>query len=442
MSITRNPPSVRRPRLLSCLAFAAGIGIAPGVLGQAEEPIEVGSTAELLEALVSENAGRTVHLQSGSYELTEPVTIPNGMLLKGSGAMLGQGGLPAGFEPGSESRIVASEGFTGDLLTLGNGVRLSRLHIDYTQGSQGNAVSIGSRKTGDVVAARISNCEIATNAPPAAGPQGPTGRAIAVLSNNPNVGEDPPAHSGSTMRLRLHHSIIRAMAGGNAVTAYNFAPNSRIRVDLTANRLLGAVQLAGGISRPDPVSESQVTMNSRRNLFLGSNNAESGVGWQINGGSSAAIEMGPAETNSNTVRVISVDDRIRGFGVGIYGIAGRRFYLSQGTSSGNLVTMRLLGLQIQTPRLPWAADLFLNAARPEIEWDPFKAGDNNTLRVVMRRSEGSGARANLYTIAGDGPMKEEYEGDNNRLEFVGTAAGFAQTNEGFDPAPPAGFFVP
>mgnify|MGYP003580407771 CR=1 FL=1 len=57
-------------------------------------------------------------------------------------------------------------------------------------------------------------------------------------------------------------------------------------------------------------------------------------------------------------------------------------------------------------------------------------GDDNVVRVLVRQSTGSGPRLNDYADSIGG-------GTGNRLEIIGSPRAFDQTNDGFEPAPPA-----
>ena len=66
-------------------------------------------------------------------------------------------------------------------------------------------------------------------------------------------------------------------------------------------------------------------------------------------------------------------------------------------------------------------------------------GDDNTVHVVLNQATGSGARANQYADSTTPPMGNP--GVGNRLEIVGNANAFEQTNHNFFPPPPAEFFT-
>ena len=66
-------------------------------------------------------------------------------------------------------------------------------------------------------------------------------------------------------------------------------------------------------------------------------------------------------------------------------------------------------------------------------------GDYNTVHVLIDQATGSGVRANRYTHSAFPAMGSP--GIGNRLEIVGNANAFDQTNQNFLPPPPAEFFI-
>ncbi len=66
--------------------------------------------------------------------------------------------------------------------------------------------------------------------------------------------------------------------------------------------------------------------------------------------------------------------------------------------------------------------------------DGVSPGDDNTLRVNLKKATGSGPRANVYADNSGTP------GVGNQLEIVGTEKSFVKSNDAFDPIPPAEFF--
>jgi hypothetical protein len=101
-----------------------------------------------------------------------------------------------------------------------------------------------------------------------------------------------------------------------------------------------------------------------------------------------------------------------------------------GTSSSNEVELDLLDLTLRTPQGTETADFLFAGA---LAFGQFSAGDENTVRVLVRKTTGSGRRGNLYAHSAG-------FGTGNRLIFDGSLAAFIQNNESIDPAPPAEFF--
>src|SRR5688572_27065269 len=50
--------------------------------------IVVSSAAELVAALVPENAGRRIRVRFGTYDVSQPLLVPDGATLEGEGVML------------------------------------------------------------------------------------------------------------------------------------------------------------------------------------------------------------------------------------------------------------------------------------------------------------------------------------------------------------------
>jgi hypothetical protein len=139
----------------------------------------------------------------------------------------------------------------------------------------------------------------------------------------------------------------------------------------------------------------------------------------------------------NRLQVHSREDAIQGFQVGVVAIGGQRYLAGSGPSSSNRLEMELRGLRVQTTTEPLATDLRLFGARSFVNGVP--PGDGNTLRLVLRKSTGSGPRANAYAHSSTPSMEDL--GVGNQLEIVGTETAFVRSNDGFDPIPPAEFFT-
>ena len=362
-------------------------------------------------------------MRAGTYEVDVGLTVPKGATLEGEGVMRG-GDLPTGFAAGTVTKIVALGSFTGDLLTLMDDVSLRRLLLEDVVGRTGNVVGVVSHAPRRSVSASIFECEIVNPNSAGAGLEGPTGGGIVALTRNPGREEAPPPHEGARIKVKLERSIVRAP--DRALFAMNFATRGRIKVELEENVIGSTLEAIGGISRPDEVSRATIAIASHANLY-----AATGSGWQIGGGSSPRFET-TTGTFLNRVEVKSKDDRIEGAQTGISAFAGRRG--DAGPSSGNAVELKLRDLVIRTNGGAHAADLVLVAARSEGGTLP--PGDWNTLRVSMRDSTGSGARLNEYAHVFPADF-----GIGNKLEIDGSPDDFADDNAGFDPAPPAEFFV-
>ena len=133
----------------------------------------------------------------------------------------------------------------------------------------------------------------------------------------------------------------------------------------------------------------------------------------------------------NTLQMHSIDDTIAGFATGIVASGGRRINALSGTISSNRLELNLHGTLLQTI----TADLRLSGAQTMLG---VATGDDNTAHVVIHQATGSGARANRYAHSSIPPTGNP--GIGNRLEIVGNANAFDQTNQNFVPPPPAEFF--
>jgi hypothetical protein len=219
----------------------------------------------------------------------------------------------------------------------------------------------------------------------------------------------------------------RALApiGGQAVFAMNFAARGNVNVELVKNVLGGPLDVIGGLSRPDAVVEATTAITSKGNLYT--QPGDDGPAWQIIGGSPPPFPGTGA--SSNTATADSSGDRIEDFQVGILAIGGRRFSTDGGTCSHNEVRLKLDHLRLQTQGSDAADFLFAGALSGGL----FSAGDENTMRVSVVQTTGSGPRKNIYVDSAG-------FGSGNRLLFQGAYAAFIHTNQMIDPAPPAEFF--
>jgi hypothetical protein len=365
--------------------------------------------------------------------------------------LLDESGLPTGFATGTRTTVTMTANAAGDILTLGDGATVRRLAIEDLAGRSGNAIGVVSRDLGDRISATIADVEIRDPNAHAIAPSGPTGGGVAVLTQNPNLGSDPPAHAGAVISAAIKRSLIRSPATGTGcgVFAFNFAPNGSVSVTLAGNVVGGGIIANGGVSRPDAVHDSKTTIYSRRNLYR-----DDGpdpclfrhLGWNINGGSGVPAPLQIGETASNTLHLKSLHDRIEGFATAIVAAGGRRFFGSPtaGATTGNSVDLALIGTNISTascPGAPPSVDFRLaGAAVSNASLDP---GDGNTLRALMRGVTASGMRSNVYAdlLGPTGPLTIGPDAIGNRLEIVGSPRAFARTNRAIDPAPSAEFFM-
>jgi len=415
-----------------------------------DDVVLVSTSAELIAALDSATVGRQIRMLPGNYPVSGPLTVPDGAMLEGAGIMHMDQGLPSDFEPGTLTTIRVASGFVGDLITLGNGsilssLRLEDLKTDPGSGPQrsGNVIAVESRAANDVVSAKIRDCEIINPNSMGAAKDGPTGQDLVVLTRNPERQNDPPPHEGATISVRLERSILRANGGGGAVFVINFAAHGKVSVVLEANVLEGALNVAGGASRPDLVTGAETVFESRNNLYVLRPGGYDAIAWRIYGGSSSHIPgLAAPGASFNVARISSDHDVITGFRTGIRATAGRRWKTASGPLTDNRLELELHGTRIQTDG-EGAADLVLQGAMSDLEQDDsreFLPGDRNVLLVLMRDVKGSPApRANSYAAV-FGPELESNRGSGNRLEFVGNLEEFNQSNKSLSPAPPAEFF--
>jgi hypothetical protein len=419
---------------------------------QDENPIVVSTSVELAAALVPENAGRRIRVRAGDYSLTQLLTVPDQVTLEGEGDMLFDGaGLPTGFAAGTRTTLTMTANAPGNVLTLGDGVTVRRIAIQDLPGRVGNSIGVFSRDVGDRLSATIAEVEIVNPNTHTIVPSGPAGCAVAVVTQNPNLGGDPPPHAGAAIAARLTGSLLRSNATGTAcgLFAFNFAPVASVSVALTGNVVAGGIIVSGGVSRPDAVHDSRTEIQSRRNLYRNDSPdlcIPQRLGWNSQGGSGTPVPLPIAATERNELRIHSQNDRIEGFTTAVLATGGRRFFAAPiaGPTSDNGVDLKLIGTTITTPSCGGAipvADFRLAGAL--VSNASLVPGDGNTLHAVMRGVTGSGARSNAYAdvLGPSGPVAPEIQGMGNRLEFVGNLNAFRQTNRAIDPAPGPEFFT-
>lgn len=424
-----------------------------GMTGKAdadENAIVVSNSAELIAALSPENAGRRIRVLAGSYSITQPLAVPDGVTLEGEGVMLFDGeGLPTGFAADTRTTLTITANTPGNVLTLGDGVTVRRIAIVDMAGRAGNVIGVVSRSPGDRIFAAVEEVEILNPNTHTVLPSGGTGCGLYVVTLNPNLGSDPPPHAGAAITARLTRSLIRSNPTGTAcgLFAFNFAPDASVSVELAGNVVGGGIIASGGVSRTDQVSDSRTEINSRHNLYRNDSPdlcLPRRLGWNAQGASGPPGPLLIGETRDNTLGINSVDDRIEGFTTGVSAFGGRRFFgaPTAGPTTGNSVDLKLIGTTIATPSCGGAtfvADLRLAGAMAAGAFSP---GDNNTVRAVIHRVTGSGPRSNVYAdvLGPTGPASPALQGIGNRLEITGSLQAFAHTNRAIDPAPGPEFF--
>jgi serine/threonine protein kinase len=420
------------------------------------------TSAELLAALSPANGGKRVHLSAGTYDIDRRLAVPDGMTLEGEGVMaFAREGYAVGFRDGPRTtlRVIANAG--GDLLTLGNNVTLRNVEIVDLDGRLGNLMTIQSRRPADTVSAFITE-SVLVNPNPAT-PANASGRVLQVITRNASPGISAPAHAGAIVSVKLIRSVLKSPGGGGGFFAFNFAPNSRISLEIFRSLIGGSSEANGGVSNPNAVHDSEVRITSRDNLYRNEWSdrcAQPVTGWNFTGGSGKPLAQTLPETARNRLIVRSTNDRIEGFTAGIVATGSRRFYPEprNGPSMDNQVDLQLVGTTIATPECPSGvgrvnatgipterrdavADLKLNGA--SVARGDFSPGDGNTVRAELRGVTGSGRRGNRYSHIGSfsTTLAPELRGKGNRLEIVGDQRTFNQVNRAIDPSPGPEFFI-
>ena len=483
-SLGRSAPfwsrSVRRRKLRAALlpttvltlltaAIALGVNVranrAP-LLAWAGDTANVSNVAQLLIALESANAGRTVRLAAGTYDIAVPIIVPDGVRLIGSGVMQYDARqLPSGFGDATRTTIRMAASAEGNMITLGDSSTIRALEIVDLDGRSGNVVAVASRRPKDSVDATITETVIVNPNPLLVGAGLSVGRGLWVVTQNLNMGKAPAPHEGSLLSVRMTRSIIRSPSGGGGFFAYNFAANSRIRVEITGSVVGGSSEANGGVSRPDAVHDANVQILSSGNLYRNEwmdPCISPLLGLNLIGGSGAPIPLQLPATVRNELQVQSVNDRIEGFTTGVLATGGRRFFAEplNAPPTDNHIELQLVGTTIVTPACAQAdsttsvensmgipgvrklilADLRLYGAQSDN--DRLNPGDRNTVRVELRGVTGSGTRSNRYLDNGgpSGILASQFRGRGNRLEIVGEPQSFSRANRGIQPAPDSRFF--
>ena len=416
------------------IGICSFVAMATSVVAVPPEPdiapdIVVTTAAELQAALSPANAGASILVRAGEYDVSQALTVPDGAAVVGEGVMrFDESGLPTGFEPAGRTLLRATAALAGDVLTLGDGATLKGLAIEDVVGRvvAGNTVAVVSRAPGDFISARIRECEIINPNPATTG-----NRALAVMTLNPNL---QPPHEGAVLRVRTTRSIVRSPGGANGIFAINFASHSQISLDVERNVVGGGIGSTGGAGRPtNVVTGAGVIIKSSHNLYRSDSPVPTPMGWFLFGGSDTpSAVLGSQATTFNTLQVHSIDDTIAGFATGIAAIGGRRFNALSQTISSNRVELNLHGTLLQTTTV----DVRLNGATSLVA---VATGDDNVAHVLFDHATGSGIRANRYNHSVNQAMGSL--GIGNRLEIVGNANAFDQINQNFIPPPPVEFFT-
>jgi len=418
---------------LAIMAVVNTFAIDPSLVATSpQEPdIVVTTAAELQSALSPANAGARILVKAGVYDVSQALTVPDRATLVGEGVMsFDESGLPTGFEPSGRTLVRATAGLVGNFLTLGDGASVRGLAIENVVGP-GHAVAVVSRAPGDFVAARIEECEIINPNLPAGG-----GRGLAVMTLAPGL--EPP-HEGAVLRVRMTRTIVRSPRAANGVFAINLASHSEILLDLESNVVGGGLNSAGGAGGPtNSVTGAGVIIESSHNLYRSDSAVPTATGWSLIGGADtppATSLLGSQAATFNSLGIHSIDDTIAGFASGIVASGGRRINALSENISSNRVDLNLHGTLLQTTTV----DLRLSGASSLPQALGVSTGDDNTVHVVLTQVTGSGARANQYAHSATPPLGDP--GIGNRLEIVGNANAFDQTNQNIAPPPPAEFFT-
>jgi hypothetical protein len=262
----------------------------------------------------------------------------------------------------------------------------------------------------------------------------------------------------------LLRSVVKSPAGGGGFFAFNFAPNSRISLEISRSLIGGSSEANGGVSNPEAVHDSEVRITSQGNLYRNewaNRCAQALTGWNLTGGSGTPLLKILPETARNRLIVRSTNDRIEGFTTGIAATGSRRFHPApqNGPSTDNHIDLQVVGTTISTPECPSGIVGSVNAtgiptARMQSVTDvrliggsvargDFEPGDGNTVRAELRGVTGSGRRGNRYAHSGSasGTLRAELRGKGNRLEIVGDSQTFSRINHAIDPVPGPEFFT-
>lgn len=445
--------------------------------------VHVYDSTQLKKAMTPANAGRVILVHAGDYSVAATLLVPDGATLRGESRMRYDDGYPDGFKEGTGTNLTATMALIGDIVQLGNGSRMENLlvrDIDFStepictdaevntcqvtadrarccRANRGNVVLVASRARHDYVEAKINECELDTPNFSGIAPSGPTGRAVAVLNRNLNLGAPPEAFTDSTVSATITKSTVRAANGGSGVFAINFAARSHIDVLLLGNNFEGGLDSNGGVSRPDAVQNSMTSITSIGNLYR-PQVPGSIVGWSITGGSGAPIPFAapqgsppppPVTTKNNSLDMFSLGDRIEDCYDSIVAAGGIRSFfdlppqfIPVGPSSHNRLDLQLYGTKFVNSL---NSDLYMIGA---YSVENFPTGDFNSARALVFGADGGDLENNFYSDAaygiydddgnwvGDEDLPPENRGQGNELRFRGSLWAFLLANDGFDQSPP------
>lgn len=424
-----------KPKTEVLTLFIAGLTI--GCSNDPSAPsIQVGNTTELLTALSSPTAANIL-LAPGEYQLSATLNVPDGMTLTGAGTMAfdENSRLPSGFDAATRTVLKAASTLVGDVVVLGNHTMLKGLVVEDAIGrTGGSVVVIHSRRAGDRVDARLENCEIINPNPTSSSSQSVGGRALVLLTRNRETITSAFApETEASVTVNMSHCIVRSprIAG---IFVNNFSPHAKTKLVLTENVIGGGVQLTGGTSRPDAVSGSAASIESRANLYRVDASSTSPIGLQVYGGAGLPVPGIAVEAvTENSAEFVSIDDRIEGFPNAIVARGASRPLASSAAISSNSATIELHGTKLSSI----GVDLSLAGAGSLVAGTWPDA--NNLLRVLAQGVSGSGQRNNFYGNAAAPPTTTF--GAANRLEITGTLQAFTASNSGILPLPLVEFFT-
>ena len=168
--------------------------------------------ADLINALIPRNAGRTIRATESGSTRSRTSAVPDGATLQGAGEMqFDDQGLPIGFKPGTTTTITAKYNLAGNLLTLGNRSSVRRLVLQgasqvgtwMTLAAAGTSSPSphGARTTSSRQRSRSANSSTRSSQV-----AGPTGRRGARSSPTRAIPKNPHP---IRRRTRMRRSLLR-----------------------------------------------------------------------------------------------------------------------------------------------------------------------------------------------------------------------------------------